>query len=312
MPIPFVITLFFWTNALGDAIALIGKNDLEKTKGGGSTKAVGFVEIVRIGKYVAFIIVVFLAVVIFGGNVVAFLNDAKVFGLVVVFALQPWLKNLVGGMTIFYDEKYVLADEVRFGGVQGVIADITLRSTRLVRSDKSIAVIPNGRLLEQPLANLSQRNANFVVVRTPLDYTAPVDHVRTLITHVEEALRKLHVDIYSHVIWDDSIVLENIGSGNGQRSSVTLEGDYELVVKTFTKTVAGTTAEVATQANKKLVSEIVLCISEKMKEINIQRRARLSGGGSTSNGTIALDPALRNLNDDDDNDYATTLMAFYI
>jgi small-conductance mechanosensitive channel len=139
-PIPFIISLFFWTNALGDAIAAIGQAELEGSSGG-NTKAVGFVEIVRVGKYVAFIIVLFIAVVIFGGNVVAFLNDAKLFGLIVVFALQPWLKNLVGGMTIFYDEKYVLGDEIKYAGAQGIVKNITLRVTRIERADNSVAII---------------------------------------------------------------------------------------------------------------------------------------------------------------------------
>jgi len=318
VPIPFIICLFFWVNAAGDAIAEIGKMELESSANGGSTtKAVGFVEIVRVAKYLAFVIVLFITVLIFGGDVVGFLNDAKLLGLIVVFSLQPWLKNLVGGMTIFYDEKYVLKDEIRFAGVQGVVTNITLRTTKIIRQDNSVAVIPNGRLLEQPVANLSQRDTNVIVLKTPLDHNTPVDKVRTLLTQIEKALESLHPSIVAHVSWEEAGVFGELGAGNGRRFAISLEGDYELVVRTYTKKAVGTSVETATAANKRLVSEVILAIAELMKQNHVKRRPRKpSAHSSPSSFTIDHGDVPPNasidLTNDTDFELTTTLMAFYI
>ena len=315
VPIPFIICLFFWVNSLGDTIANIGRYEYEKSASTGknTTKAVGFVEIVRIIKYLAFLIVLMIAVLIFGGNVVAFLNDAKLLGLIVVFSLQPWLKNLVGGMTIFYDEKYVLQDEIRFAGVQGTVTNITLRTTKILRADNSIAIIPNSRLLEQPVANLSQRDMNVIVLRTPLDHTAPVDTVRMLLTQVEKALQSLHPSITAHVSWDGVAFLGEIGSGNGRRFGVSLEGDYEMVIKTFSKKTIDSSSATASLVNKKLISEVILAVSEVMKEYKVKRRPRKLPSNYLEGDDSGLVPnQSRDLTNDFDLEMTTTLMAFYI
>ena len=312
VPIPFILCLFFWVNAAGDTIAQIGKQEYEKDKpGGNTTKAVGFVEIIRVAKYLAFIVVLFIAVIIFGGNVVAFLDGAKLLGLIVVFSLQPWLKNLVGGMTIFYDEKYVLQDEIRFAGVQGVVTNITLRSTKIIRSDNSVAIIPNSRLLEQPVANLSQRDCNVIVLKTLIDHHTPVDTVRMLLTQVEKTLETLHPNIVAHVSWDGLAALNDIGSGNGRRFGVSLEGDYEMVIKTFSKKTLDNSVEAASLANKKLVSEVVLAIGEVMKECKVKRRTRKPVEYENTSSGVPPN-STRDLTNDFDIEMTTSLMAFYL
>jgi small-conductance mechanosensitive channel len=126
VPIPFIICLLFWSNAFFDTLIKLRKSDYEEKQESDTTSVAGFNELMRILKYFAFLVVVFVAVVIFGGDVASFLNNAKLLGLIIVFSFQPWLKNLVGGITVFFDDKFALGDEVRFSNdVQGVVVDIT-------------------------------------------------------------------------------------------------------------------------------------------------------------------------------------------
>ncbi|KAH9255142.1 hypothetical protein BASA81_006901 [Batrachochytrium salamandrivorans] len=236
-PIPFVLCLFFWTNAVFDTLILLRKSEFQHAKETNITRIAGFSELMRIFKYLFFLIDIFIAVVIFGGDVASFLNSAKLLGLIIVFAFQPWLKNLIGGISIFNDGKYVLGDEVRFSSsIQGVVKDMTLRTTTLECKDKSLCIIPNGRLLELPVANLSNRERNMITLTFPISYSIGVDQVRNLLPELRASLAILHPDII--------------------KTQISIQQNYELVIKVFTR------KSETLQAGRLLVQEIMLAMAE--------------------------------------------------
>lgn len=324
VPLPFVFCLFFFVDAAAETASAIGKIEFNRgitsrdasVSSEFSTRATGFSEMLRVIKYVSFILVFFVLILVEGGNVVVFLNDAKLLGLIVAFAFQPWLKNIAGGMSLFYDRKYVLGNEIRFAGLDGVVKDMTLRSTTLERDDNSLCFVPNGRLLEQPVVNFSRRKQDVVQIRIKLDTTTPPDKIRTLIREVDISLQTLNTDLTSHAVsqWQASQKREGVDSFTQTQESrkflVGLEGHFEFCVITQAVRKPGLPKSVADRASQALASDVLLAITEVMQSCGVQRRDQKSSidpdGKTETNSLLSKD-----MTNDDDGDMTTMLIAFY-
>lgn len=78
----------------------------------------------RVLRYLSFLIIILLGFVSTGSvNVVALLEGSSVVGLAFVFALQPWLRNMIGGVFIFADSKFKINDQIKLLNITGQVAE---------------------------------------------------------------------------------------------------------------------------------------------------------------------------------------------
>jgi small-conductance mechanosensitive channel len=85
----------------------------------------------------------------------AVLASTAVLGLIVGFAAQHTIGNLVAGVQIGISQPFRIGDRVSFEETEGRVTDITLSYTYLDPGDGSSVVIPNQMLLEGIVHNLS-------------------------------------------------------------------------------------------------------------------------------------------------------------
>lgn len=67
-------------------------------------------------------------------------------GLAVALAVKDSLKDVVSGVLILQDRHFDLGDRVKTAGTEGKIIDVSLRKTRILKDDGSIAIVPNARI----------------------------------------------------------------------------------------------------------------------------------------------------------------------
>lgn len=67
-------------------------------------------------------------------------------GLAIALAVKDSLKDVVSGILILQDRHFDLGDKVKTAGAEGKIIDVSLRKTRLLKDDGSIAIVPNARI----------------------------------------------------------------------------------------------------------------------------------------------------------------------
>lgn len=79
-------------------------------------------------------------------------------GLAISFGIQPYLKNLIGGITLFANRPVKIGDFCEVGGVTGTVEDIGLRSTSVRTLDQSLVIIPNSVVSESQVVNYSRRD----------------------------------------------------------------------------------------------------------------------------------------------------------
>lgn len=228
---------------------------------------------VRVIKYIVFLLVIILGLQSNDVPVVSFFQNATIFTLSVVFAAQPWIRNLIGGLMVLFDDKFAEGNYVRVVGVEGSVLDITLRTTKLQRPDKSIVYIPNSRVLEQPVINFSRGTTRLLEVRMKLSPETRGDQIRKLLSALEHTLQTLHPSLTSHP------VNQNHGKlGDATEFYVVLDQMFEVLIWTHT---SGNDTEDKRHAD--IQSEIMLAVSETMANLGIESEAQYYAGSQRKN-----------------------------
>jgi MscS family membrane protein len=92
-----------------------------------------------------------------GRDVGAIVGGLGISGLAIAFAAKETIENLIASVIIFLDKPFVVGDFVDVGGIKGSVELVGLRSTRLRTLDRSLVTIPNRKVVDSNLENLSQR-----------------------------------------------------------------------------------------------------------------------------------------------------------
>ncbi len=93
----------------------------------------------------------------FGVDPTAVIAGASIGGIAIAFAAQDSVKNLIGTLNIFLDKPFHLGDWVVIGGIEGMVENVGLRSTRVRAADTSIFQIPNSKVSEMEINNKGLR-----------------------------------------------------------------------------------------------------------------------------------------------------------
>ena len=90
------------------------------------------------------------------------LASSAVIGLVIGFASQRTIGNVVAGVLIAITQPLRLGDEVTVEGTQGVVEEIGLTYTWIRTRDNDRLVVPNERLASEPIRNSTIRSQETV------------------------------------------------------------------------------------------------------------------------------------------------------
>lgn len=105
-----------------------------------------------------------------GIKVTTLLGTLGIGGIAFALAAQDTIKNIFGGITIFTDQTFRIGDVINFSGTEGTVIDIGLRSTRIRTYDKRLVTIPNYKLMDSQITNVSSEPARRVVLKLGLTY----------------------------------------------------------------------------------------------------------------------------------------------
>jgi len=106
------------------------------------------------------------------------LASGAVLGLILGFAAQRTIGNFVAGLLIAFSQPIRLGDEVVVEGVRGVVEEIAVTYTWVRLPDGARLVVPNERLVSEPLRNSTIRTENRLVeVTVHLPLSADVHKV---------------------------------------------------------------------------------------------------------------------------------------
>jgi MscS family membrane protein len=91
-------------------------------------------------------------------------------GVAVAFAAQDTLKNIFAGLTILTSGAFRLGEVIKFDSTEGTVVDIGLRTTSIRTYDKRLVLIPNYKLTDSAVTNISSEPGRRIVMELGLTY----------------------------------------------------------------------------------------------------------------------------------------------
>ena len=82
---------------------------------------------------------------------------------------------MFGGITIFTDRPFRIGDRVKVDKYDGFIEDIGMRSTRIRTLEKRLVTIPNFKMVDAPVENISEEPLRRVSMKLGLTYNTTPD-----------------------------------------------------------------------------------------------------------------------------------------
>ncbi|MBS3793763.1 MAG: mechanosensitive ion channel [Candidatus Thorarchaeota archaeon] len=123
----------------------------------------GVIFIVRLIFFgIAVIAALTITEIVAGEGVVAF---GALTGTAVGLAFSRSLSNMVSGLYVFASRPFRIGDYIRIGSVEGIVRDITLNYTKIVKPDYTIEAIPNSDIVEEKLVNFRIRIDQYLNLR---------------------------------------------------------------------------------------------------------------------------------------------------
>ena len=134
----------------------------------------------------------FIGQSIFGLNLTALLTGAGVAGLAVAFASRETLANFFGTVVIVADKPFRCGDRVRFNGLDGIVTEVGMRSTRIATPEETFCTVPNSQIETAMVENLSRRGVIRFAFTVPLVYETPPEQLRKALRILHEILDDFH------------------------------------------------------------------------------------------------------------------------
>ncbi len=132
-----------------------------------------------------------------GVDVGALIAGLGIGGLAFALAAQDTIKNIFGGITIFTDRPFRIGDRVKVDGFDGFIEDIGIRSTRLRTLEKRLVTIPNYKIVEASIENVSDEQMRRVLMNIGLTYDTTPEKMQEAIAILKN-IPKIHKDVDTH------------------------------------------------------------------------------------------------------------------
>ncbi len=111
-------------------------------------------------------------------------------GLAIALAAQETIANLIGSIIIFSDKPFTVGDLVETSEIKGVIEQVGFRSTRIRTMDKTLLSVPNKKLVDSALNNLSRAEIRRIRFTLCLTYDATAQQIQNVISDIKKELQQ--------------------------------------------------------------------------------------------------------------------------
>ncbi len=121
-----------------------------------------------------------------GIKVTTLMGTLGIGGIAFALAAQDTIKNIFGGITIFMDSPFRIGDVIKFDSMEGTVVDIGLRSTRIRMYDKRLLTVPNYKLTDAFITNISSEPGRRIVLELGLTYNTSLEKMQEAMTILKD------------------------------------------------------------------------------------------------------------------------------
>ena len=121
-----------------------------------------------------------------GIDVAAMLTTLGIGGIAFALAAQDTIKNMFGGVTIFMDKPFKLGERIKVAGFDGMVEDIGMRSTRIRTLEGRLVTIPNYKIVDSEIENVTAEEARKITLNLGLTYDTTPEAMQEAIDWLKE------------------------------------------------------------------------------------------------------------------------------
>jgi MscS family membrane protein len=123
---------------------------------------------------------------LWGIQVGPLLAGLGLFGVAVALGAQDLFKNLIAGVLILVEKRFKKGDWIMVDGVvEGVVENISFRSTLIRRFDKAPVFVPNAAMSDNAVTNFSEMTHRRIYWKIGVEYSTSVDQLRQIRDRIE-------------------------------------------------------------------------------------------------------------------------------
>jgi small conductance mechanosensitive channel len=112
--------------------------------------------LLRIGRVLVMLLFIVMALQNLGVELLPLIAGLGIAGAGIALALQGVLSNVAAGLSIIFTKPFRVGEYVSIAGEEGRVETITLFSTTLSHTDRSLIVIPNRKIVGEILHNFGR------------------------------------------------------------------------------------------------------------------------------------------------------------
>lgn len=125
---------------------------------------------------------------IFNVNITALIASLGIGGLAVALAAQDTLANLLGSFIIYLDSPFKQGDTIEFGETSGTVEHVGFRTTRIRTFNKSLLIVPNKKIIDSILNNITSSSMRRVRFEIGLTYQTTGDQMKKVIQEIHDCI----------------------------------------------------------------------------------------------------------------------------
>ena len=143
-----------------------------------------------------------------GTDIKGLVAGAGIAGLALGFGAQSFVKDVITGFFIVFEDQFSIGDYVKIGGYTGTVEQIGLRTTKIQNWTGELHILPNSSIVE--VTNYSVYNS-IAVVDISIAYEEDVNRAEQVIEEVVAEMSGQHPEI---VRPPEILGVQNLGSSD--------------------------------------------------------------------------------------------------
>jgi len=180
------LALFFFIWNLSDAIFYVVEKKLRNKNKTGSLSAIIFLR--TSVKFVLIVVIVLIIFDAFGLDVTTGIAALGIGGIALALGAQKTVENLVGGVSVVFDQPVNVGDFCKFGDTIGTVEEIGIRSTRIRTLNRTIVTIPNADFSSRLIENYTSRDQFLFNPKIGLRYETSHDQMKFILKGLKDML----------------------------------------------------------------------------------------------------------------------------
>jgi small conductance mechanosensitive channel len=128
-----------------------------------------------------YVLLIILVMTIIGFQLTIFTTIIGAFSVAAGLALSGTLQNFAGGVLILLLRPFEIDDNIVAQGQDGVVTSIQIFYTVLITADNKTVIIPNGKLFNEVIVNVTREGKRRLDFEVKLGYAANVELVKATI-----------------------------------------------------------------------------------------------------------------------------------